>query len=142
MSQKKNIKKYSPKKSLYSFTNFLFFEKNLGENFNILKNNIISVEAAKVLQYCHLGFGTGVFLSILCYLPNNLVSLESSWFTFGHVNPMVVCSQLGYYWSHPIPFSFFKIVGHIFRMNSTTINYLNVVAHGTKLVHNKQTNIV
>ncbi len=36
-------------------------------------------------------------------------------------------------------FHFYFIVGHIFRMNSTTIIYLNVVAHGTKLVHNKQT---
>jgi hypothetical protein len=46
---KKKNQEYSPKKSLYSFTNFLFFEKNLGENFNISENNIISVEAAKVV---------------------------------------------------------------------------------------------
>jgi hypothetical protein len=98
MSQKKNIQEYFPQEIFMFLHKFLFFEKKLGENFNISENNIISVEAAKVSQYCHLGFCTGVFLSILWYLLNNLASLECSLFTFGHVNPMVVCSQLGYYW--------------------------------------------
>jgi hypothetical protein len=56
---KKELLKNIPPRNLYIFLHkFLFFEKNLGENINISQNNIISVEAVKVLQYCHLCFCT------------------------------------------------------------------------------------
>ncbi len=45
---------------------FLLFVKKLGENFNISENKIISVEAAKVLQYYHIWVFAQEFSLVFC----------------------------------------------------------------------------